>query len=40
MLVAKKAAKSIPDDTAVNIQVQTPNSLSEKFPFFKGRVVT
>lgn len=40
MLVAKKAGKFIPDDTAVDIQVQTPNSLSEKFPFFKGLVVT
>jgi hypothetical protein len=40
VLVAKKAGKFIPDDTAVDIQVQTPNSLSEKFPFFKGQVVT
>jgi hypothetical protein len=39
-LIAKKAGKLIQDNTAVNIQVQSGNSLSEKFPFFKGRVVT
>ena len=39
-LVAKKAGKFIPDDTAVNIQVLSNNSLTEKFPFFKGQVIT
>jgi hypothetical protein len=40
ILIAKKAGAKIPDGSAVNIQVQTNNSLSEKFPFFNGRVVT
>jgi len=40
VVIAKKAGKFIPDDFAVSIQVQNPNSLSEKFPFFKGRVIT
>ena len=40
VVIAKKAAKFIADDTAVSIQVQNANSLSEKFPFFKGRVIT
>ena len=39
-LIAKKAGKFIPEDTAVNIQVESGNSLSEKFPFFKGQVIT
>ena len=39
-LVAKKAGKFIPDDTAVNIQVLSSNGLTEKFPFFKGQVIT
>lgn len=39
-LIAKKAGKFIPDDTAVSIQVESGNSLSEKFPFFKGLVIT
>jgi len=38
-LIAKKAGKFIPDNAAVDIQVQSGNSLTEKFPFFKGRVV-
>jgi hypothetical protein len=40
ILIAKKAGNNIPDGAAVNIQVQSANALSEKFPFFKGRVVT
>lgn len=39
-LIAKKAAKFIPNGTAVNIQVQSGSTLTEKFPFFKGQVVT
>jgi len=39
-LIAKKAGNYIPDNAAVNIQVQSGNSLSQKFPFFKGQVVT
>jgi hypothetical protein len=39
-LIAKKAGRFIPNDTAVNIQVESGNSLTEKFPFFKGRVIT
>lgn len=39
-LIAKKAGKTIPDNTAVTIQVQSANSLTDKFPFFKGQVVT
>lgn len=39
-LIAKKAGNNIPDGSAVNIQVQSPNGLSDKFAFFKGRVVT
>jgi hypothetical protein len=40
ILIAKKAGKFIPDNTAVDIQVQSANTLSEKFSFFKGLVVT
>jgi len=40
ILIAKKAGTNIPDGAAVNIQVDSANALSEKFPFFKGRVVT
>jgi hypothetical protein len=40
VVIAKKAGKFIPDDSAVSIQVQSANSLTEKFPFFKGRVIT
>ena len=39
-LIAKRAGNSIPDDSAVNIQVQSANGLSDKFPFFKGQVIT
>lgn len=39
-LIAKKAGNYIPDNAAVTIQVQSGNSLTEKFPFFKGLVVT
>jgi hypothetical protein len=40
ILIAKKAGTNIPDGAAVNIQVESANAISEKFPFFKGRVVT
>jgi hypothetical protein len=39
-LIAKKAGNSIPDNGAVSIQVQSPNGLTDKFPFFKGLVIT
>jgi hypothetical protein len=39
-LIAKKAGSNIPDGSAVDIQVQSAGGLSDKFPFFKGRVVT
>ncbi|HLF84293.1 MAG TPA: hypothetical protein VI837_08975 [Blastocatellia bacterium] len=39
-LIAKKAGNYIPDNAAVTIQVQSGNSLTEKFPFFKGQVIT
>ena len=39
-LIAKKAANSIPDNAAVSIQVQSANGLTDKFPFFKGQVIT
>jgi hypothetical protein len=40
MLIAKKAGNNIADNAAVSIQVQSSNGLSDKFPFFKGQVVT
>jgi hypothetical protein len=39
-LVAKKGGNFIPDNAAVSIQVQSANGLTDKFPFFKGLVVT
>jgi len=39
-LIAKKAGNRIPDNAAVTIQVQGANGLSDKFPFFKGQVIT
>ncbi|HSE36583.1 MAG TPA: hypothetical protein VLG74_04715 [Blastocatellia bacterium] len=39
-LIAKKAGKFISDDAVVDIQVQSANDLTEKFPFFKGKVIT
>lgn len=39
-LVAKKAGNRIPDYATVAIQVQAPNGLTDKFPFFKGQVIT
>jgi hypothetical protein len=39
-LIAKKAGKRIPDNAVVTIQVQSSNVLTDKFPFFKGRVIT
>ena len=40
MLIAKKAGSNIADNAAVSIQVQSANGLTDKFPFFKGQVVT
>jgi len=40
MLVAKKAGKNIPDNTAVSIQIQSNSSTSDKFGMFKGQVIT
>ena len=39
-LIAKKAGSNIPDNAAVSIQVQSANGLTDKFPFFKGQVIT
>jgi hypothetical protein len=39
-LIAKKAGKNITDNSAVTIQVESANGLTDKFPFFKGLVVT
>jgi hypothetical protein len=39
-LIAKKAGNRIPDYATVAIQVQAPNGLTDKFPFFKGQVIT
>jgi hypothetical protein len=39
-LIAKKAGNRIPDYATVSIQVQGPNGLTDKFPFFKGQVIT
>ena len=39
-LIAKKAGNNIADNAAVSIQVQSANGLTDKFPFFKGHVVT
>lgn len=39
-LIAKKAGNSIPDNAAVTIEVVSSNGLTDKFPFFKGRVIT
>jgi hypothetical protein len=39
-LIAKRAGNSIPDNAAVSIQVQSANGLTDKFPFFKGQVIT
>jgi hypothetical protein len=39
-LIANKAGNAIPASTAVIIQVQSANSLTDRFPFFNGRVVT
>ncbi len=39
-LIAKKAGNKIADNAAVSIQVQSANGLTDKFPFFKGQVVT
>jgi len=39
-LIAKKAGNSIADYALVSLQVESPNGLSDKFPFFKGQVIT
>jgi hypothetical protein len=40
MLIAKKAGKKIPANTAVSIQIQSDGSTSDKFGVFKGLVIT
>jgi hypothetical protein len=40
MLIAKKAGKKIPSNTAVSIQIQSAGSTSDKFGMFKGQVIT
>jgi hypothetical protein len=40
MLIAKKAGKKIPSNTAVSIQIQSAGSTSDQFGMFKGRVIT
>jgi len=40
ILIAKKAGNNIPDGSAVNVQVESSNGVSDKFAFFKGRVIT
>jgi len=40
ILIARKAGNDILDGSAVNIQVESSNGVSDKFLFFKGRVVT
>jgi hypothetical protein len=40
ILIAKRAGNRIPDNTVVIIQVQSANSVTDMFPFFKGQVVT
>jgi hypothetical protein len=39
-LIAKKAGNRIPDYAIVTIQVQGPNGVTDKFPFFRGQVIT
>ena len=39
-LIAKKAGNFIIDYSVVSLQVQSPNGVSDKFPFFKGQVIT
>lgn len=39
-LIAKKGGNRIADYAAVTIQVQGANGLTDKFPFFKGQVIT
>jgi len=40
ILIARKAGNDILDGSAVNIQVESSNGVSDKFLFFNGRVVT
>jgi hypothetical protein len=40
MLIAKKAGKKIPNNTAVSIQIQSNGSTSDRFGMFKGIIVT
>ena len=39
-LIAKKAGNRIADYAVVTIQVQASNGTTDKFPFFKGQVIT
>ena len=39
-LIAKRTGNAIPNNTFVTIQIQSAGSLTNRFPFFKGRVVT
>jgi len=39
-LIGKKAGDRIPDYAVVTLQVQSSNGLTDKFPFFKGQVIT
>ena len=40
MLIAKKAGKKIADNAVVSVQVQSAGGLSDKFPIFKGQIIT
>jgi hypothetical protein len=40
MLIAGKAGKKIADNAVVSLQVQSAGVLSDKFPLFKGQVIT
>ena len=40
MLIAKKAGKRIPKNTAVTIQIQSAGATSDRFGMFKGLVIT
>ncbi|MFY9610269.1 MAG: hypothetical protein WAU45_16850 [Blastocatellia bacterium] len=40
MLIAKKAGKKIANNAVVNLQVQSAGGLSDKFPLFKGHIIT
>lgn len=40
MLIAGKAGKKIANNAVVSLQVQSAGELSDKFPFFKGQIIT